>query len=142
MEVEGTSNTNRASDLNMGTVIYDGECKFCIQEVGKIQRMQGADTLEFLPRQHESSEQRFPALSGVSLEEGMVFIDAQQKLHFGAEAFYFIAKAVRPLRMKIYEKLYPLPIFKQCFHLGYRVIAANRKRLGKTCHDGVCKLPQ
>jgi predicted DCC family thiol-disulfide oxidoreductase YuxK len=124
----------------MNTVIYDGECNFCIDKVQKFQHEDRNHTMEFIPRQDPSVEQRFPEIVGVPLDDGIVFVDAQHKLHLAADGIYRIAQNLSCPMWRLYAAVYPLPVVKQIMQFGYKIVAANRKRLGKTCAGGVCKL--
>jgi predicted DCC family thiol-disulfide oxidoreductase YuxK len=125
----------------MNTVIFDGECNFCIDKVHWLQRHDPHHELEFIARQDPTTEQRFPALKSLSLEEGIVYIDSTGQFHIAADGIYRIAQHLDLPLMRLYSAMYPLPLFKQAAQLCYRVIAANRKRLGKSCAGGACKLP-
>lgn len=125
----------------MNTVIYDGECNFCIEKVQWFKQHDPHHELEFVPRQDPETERRYPGIKNVPLDEGIVYIDAQEKLHIAADGVFQIAHHLDCPLMRIYSAVYPLPVFKQVAQLCYRVIAANRKRLGKSCVGGACKLP-
>jgi predicted DCC family thiol-disulfide oxidoreductase YuxK len=124
----------------MNTVIYDGDCRFCIDKVQGFQRADINHKLEFIARQDPSTEERFPEIVGVPLDDGIVVIDAQHQLHVAADGIYRIAQELPKLPWRLYVATYPLPLFKQIYQIGYRIIAANRKRLGKTCINNVCSI--
>jgi predicted DCC family thiol-disulfide oxidoreductase YuxK len=125
----------------MNTVIYDGECPFCIDKVQKFQHDDHKHEMEFIPRQDPSVEQRFPEVVGVPLDDGIIFVDAQHNLHVAADGIYRIAQKLPSPKWRLFAAIYPIPVIKQAVQLCYRIIAANRKRLGKTCAGNVCQRP-
>jgi predicted DCC family thiol-disulfide oxidoreductase YuxK len=124
----------------MDTVIYDGECRFCIEKVRAFKNADTEHTLEFIPRQDPDAEKRFPEIIGVPLDDGIIVVDEQRNLHVAADGIYRMAMHFPSLKWRLFSGMYRLPVFKQATQLCYRVIAANRRRLGKTCVDNVCSL--
>lgn len=122
----------------MNTVIYDGECRFCIEKVQSFRHEDFKHNLEFIPRQDPAAELRFPEIIGVPLDDGIIVVDPQHKIHIAADGIYQIAQELPALKWRIFSALYPLPLIKQAVQLCYRIIAANRKRLGKTCENNIC----
>lgn len=125
----------------MNTVIFDGDCNFCIDKVQWFKQHDPHHQLEFIPRQDPQTEERFPAIKDVPLDQGIVYIDSNGGFHIAADGVFRIAQHLDCPLMRIYSAVYPLPGFQQVAKLGYRVIAANRKMLGKSCAGGACKLP-
>lgn len=119
-------------------VVYDGECRFCIARVGEIRKLDTANAMDYMPRQDEQCEQRFPAIRDVDLEDGILFIEADGKISVAADAIYKIFRLLPERRLV--AQLYLVPGIKQMIRLGYRIIAINRRRLGQTCEGGVCMM--
>lgn len=120
------------------TVVYDGECRFCISQVERIKSMDRDNQFDYMPRQAPEFAARFPALKAMDLEEGMRFVDPDGNIFIAADAVYQIARRLPGPRLIAW--LYLIPGLKQIAQLVYRLIAANRKRLGKTCENNVCKV--
>lgn len=120
------------------TIVYDGECHFCIEQVGKIKRMDRERQFDYLPRQSPDLDRRFPALKTMNFEEGMRVVDPEGSIYIGADAVFQIARRLPGTRMIAW--LYHVPVLKQFARRTYKWIAANRKKLGRTCEDNACKL--
>ena len=123
---------------NKPVVVYDGECPFCIEHIENFKRRDTNNQFEFVPRQQPGLEERFPILASADFDTGMRYIGMDGKVEVGADAIYQICR-----RLPVYRNvawLYPLPVFKQITRVVYAWIAANRKRLGKTCDNGTCSV--
>jgi predicted DCC family thiol-disulfide oxidoreductase YuxK len=115
-------------------VVYDGDCAFCRAQVDKMQRRDDADRFEYLPRQREGIEDRFPQLRGGDFDKGMRLIEPGGDVHVGADAVYHIAR-----RMPLWRRfawLYRVPVIHALCRWGYALIARNRKRLARNCESG------
>jgi predicted DCC family thiol-disulfide oxidoreductase YuxK len=132
--------SNSTQSKRSAVVIYDGECRFCIARVGELEKADTERQLEFMPRQAKESEQRFPQIKGIALDEGILLIDNAGQVHVAADAMYQIYKRLPSTRNVAW--LYDVPGLRQVFQLGYRAVAANRRRLGQVCTDDHCKLPK
>lgn len=132
-------NKSNIDSAERETVIYDGECSFCRKRIEEIRKLDKNNALEFLPRQDQSSEERFPQIVGINLDDGILCITHDGKTHVAAEAMYQIGRRLPTTRSWVW--LYNVPLLKQVFQLAYKIIAANRRRLGQVCSDGLCKLP-
>jgi len=128
--IQGISNEKR------DVLVYDGKCHFCVNQIDRIRSMGGDAYFEYLPRQSHEFEQRFPALKSMDFEEGMRYIDSDGAVYIGADAVYQIARRL-PLT-SWFAWAYNLPVCKPLARAIYKWIAANRKRLGKTCEGGAC----
>ena len=123
---------------NKSTIVYDGECRFCIDQVERVKRMDRGGQFEYIPRQSPEVNKRFPALQTINFEEGMRVVDDSGRIFVGADAVHQIARRLPGTRM--FAWLYHLPILKQIARQTYKWVAANRKRLGETCENNACKL--
>src|ERR1700688_608042 len=124
-------------NLQKPIVIYDGECRFCIDQVRRIKQMDMLHQLEYIPRQDPTADLRFPMLRTIDFDKGMRLLTADGNNYAGADAVYQIARrlpATRPIAW-----LYCIPGINQIAKLIYTWIARNRKRLGQTCDDASCK---
>jgi predicted DCC family thiol-disulfide oxidoreductase YuxK len=118
------------------TVIYDGDCAFCRRWIEKMRDSDGQQRLEFIPRQSPESEQRFPQIKDIDLDEGILFVEPGGKVHVAADAMYEIGKRLPGWRFITW--LYRIPGIKQATKVAYSTVAANRKHLG--CNSDYCKL--
>lgn len=119
------------------TIIYDAECEFCNEQIARIKRWDTRHRFQYLPAQSEEVTKRFPVLKEMNLEEGMRVVSEDNQVSVGADAVYEIARNLGPTRP--WAWLYQMPGLKQLARWVYQWIAANRKRLGKTCSQGSCK---
>lgn len=122
------------------TLIYDGECSFCVEQVGRIRAMDKESAVDYVPRQVPDLDERFPVLKEMNFDEGMRFVSGDGLVYVGADAFAELGKRIKPLAW--FTALYKLPVIKQAARVVYRLIAANRKRLGRTCEGGACRVGQ
>jgi predicted DCC family thiol-disulfide oxidoreductase YuxK len=132
--------TQTLHDSSRPTVIYDGDCAFCLQRIAEIKGWDKEQQLTFLPRQAQESEERFPQIAAIKLDDGILFIEDNGRVHVAADAMYQIY-----LHLPVWRRLawlYQVPLIKQLCQVVYALIAANRKRLGRVCHNGSCKLPE
>lgn len=119
-------------------IVYDGECTFCIDQIERIKTMDRDECFEYIPRQVPDLDERFPVLKDMNFEEGMRLIDNEGRVHVGADAVYQIGKRLPGVKLVAWA--YVLPGIKQIVRLGYKWVAANRKRLGRTCENKACRL--
>jgi predicted DCC family thiol-disulfide oxidoreductase YuxK len=119
-------------------VIYDGQCHFCIAQVERLQRLDKNDELEFLPRQDPTADQRFPVLTTIDFNTGLRLVKPNGSVYAGADALYHVAQHLPTYRS--FTWLYHVPGVRPIAHLAYKWVAANRKRLGKTCEDNACEI--
>lgn len=121
------------------TVIYDGECSFCASRIAHIKAMDTDHALRYIARQDPLAEQQFPQIKGIQLDEGILFVAKDGHVAIAMDAMYEIGKLLP--RTRPFAWLYMLPGIKQLARVGYRIIAINRRRLGRTCTDNVCQRP-
>jgi predicted DCC family thiol-disulfide oxidoreductase YuxK len=119
-------------------LIYDGRCGFCRREAARLRRwVEGRVRLESF--RDPGVIERHPGLTPEACEEAMQLIEPDGRIRSGAEAIAHTLRlrpALAPLGW-----LYHVPVLRQCFDLGYRVVARNRFRLpGEDCADGSCRL--
>lgn len=118
-------------------MIYDGECSFCIVQVGRIRRWDRGGLFEYVPRQEPDLERRFPGLAVGDLSKGMGLVDSDGRIHVGADAVYQIARRLPVWRRLVW--IYRLPVAHGVARLVYRWIAANRQSLGRSYEAGRCE---
>lgn len=119
------------------TIVYDGTCSFCVEQVDRIRKMDRFERFGYLSSQDPDLPTRFPFLKEMNLEEGMRLVTKENKVYVGADAVYEIARHLPGPNLIAW--LYLLPGCKQIAQLIYVWIASNRKRLGKTCENELCK---
>jgi predicted DCC family thiol-disulfide oxidoreductase YuxK len=118
-------------------VVYDGDCPFCRKQIESIRRRDVDDVFEYLPRQTEGIESRFPRLAEGDFDAGMRLIHGDDSLSVGADAVYQIARRVRGWKRLAW--LYRVPLLHGLLRAAYGWVARNRQRLPGGCTDESCK---
>jgi predicted DCC family thiol-disulfide oxidoreductase YuxK len=125
-------------------VLYDGHCRFCTVNVGKLLALARRGAIEALSFQEPGVLDRFPGLSYDECMRAMQLITPEGRVFSGFEAAVR-AVATRPL-LGWFAYLYYLPGLRQLCDLAYSWIARNRYRLMKksviagACEEGSCSL--
>ena len=133
-----TATTTSSQRSDEFVVVYDGQCAFCRKQVERIRRRDAQRVFEYLPRQAEGIEQRFPGLADGDLDSGMRLVHPDRSISVGADAVYEIARRVSGWKRLAW--LYRVPVLNSICRAGYAWIAKNRYKLAGKCEDGACKL--
>jgi predicted DCC family thiol-disulfide oxidoreductase YuxK len=118
-------------------VVYDGECPYCRKQVGKMKRHDVDEVFDYVPRQTEDLEQRFPKLAEGDFNTGLRLIETDGTIFVASDAIYHIARRLRGWRN--WTWLYRVPGLKQLLRAIYAWIARNRSKLGP-CTDERCDI--
>ena len=119
-------------------VVYDGECRFCLKHVSRMQRRDPDRIFEYQPRQTVDLEKRFPKLADGDFNTGMRLIHTDGSISVGPDAVYAIARRLNG--WKYLAWLYRVPLVGAICRASYAWIARNRYRFAKKCEDGACDL--
>ena len=119
-------------------VVYDGACSFCLRQVEKMKRRDTTGSFEYVPRQTEGLNQRFPQLAEGDFNVGMRLIHPDRSVSAGADAVYHIARRLRG--WKYLAWVYRVPLLNGLCRVAYAWIAKHRYTLAKKCEDGVCEM--
>jgi len=117
-------------------VIFDGDCRFCLRQVRRLQRWDGGARLAFVSLHDPFVREHYPELTHEQLMKEMYVVDHQGNRLGGAVAFRYLARRLPRLWMLapfLYIP-YSLPIWK----LGYRLVAAHRYRISGRTQDSAC----
>ncbi len=118
-------------------IVYDGECRFCQWSIRRIRKLDRSDQFEYLPRQSDGVEKRFPQLIESDFNTGLRLIVETEDIHVGADAVYEIYRRMPPFHLVTW--LYRLPVLGGFFQWCYSLIARNRHMFGRVeCDTGVC----
>ena len=111
------------------TLIYDGECSFCIRCVEWLKRITKGQ-VEFLPFQ--SSRERFPQILIKDCERSIHWIDLKGNVFEGAGAIFRVLACVpgKTWPLRIYENV---PGFASITECAYQIVSKNRKLFGSIC---------
>jgi predicted DCC family thiol-disulfide oxidoreductase YuxK len=121
-------------------VVYDGECRFCLKQVDRLRGRDEHEAFEFVPRQAEGLDERFPKLAEGDFDTGLRLVRTDGELVVGADAIYQIARQLRGYRRLAW--LYRVPGLRGLLRLAYAWVAKNRYKLAgrNNCDDGSCKI--
>ena len=113
-------------NIARSTLIYDGECDFCVCSVGWLKRII-KDQVECLPFQ--SSLKRFPQIIVENCERSIHWIDVDGNIFEGAEAIFRTLACVpgKTWPLWLYKNIPGFSLVTECV---YKVISKNRKFLG------------
>lgn len=124
--------------LKTPILLYDGHCQFCIGQAQNLKKIAGPRLL-LESFQDAGVLARFP---GVTREECMKEIKLalpDGRILGGAHAVFF-SLSLNPA-LQFLRWIYILPVLKQIFDLGYKIVAAIRYQIqGRNCPDGTCNL--
>ncbi len=130
--------TTQTDSAARPVVVYDGHCPFCLRQVERMRRRDTAGVFEYVPRQAEGLEQRFPKLAEGDFNTGMRLVHTDASISMGADAVYHIAR--RLPGTKYLAWLYRVPGLNWVFRVGYAWVAEHRYKLAKKCEDGACDI--
>jgi predicted DCC family thiol-disulfide oxidoreductase YuxK len=118
-------------------IVYDGECRFCLWSVSRIERLDRQQQFEYLPRQSGEVEERFPFLADADFNTGLRLIVDRENVYVGADSVYQIYRRIPPFHLVVW--LYRVPILYGFLRACYTFIARNRHRFGRVeCSEGTC----
>jgi predicted DCC family thiol-disulfide oxidoreductase YuxK len=118
------------------TLLYDGNCPFCVRGALSLQRRFGATRLELRDFQDPHVIERYLARTPNEMNE-MRLIMHDGSVYAGCEAFAKLFSTFRGLRWIAF--VYWMPGLRQIVDAIYRLGARNRYRLfGRQCETGKC----
>ncbi len=121
------------------TIVYDGQCRFCLRQVDRIRGRDRAGVFDFMPKQTPGLAERFPQLAGEDFNTGLRLVDVDGRVHVGADGVYEIARRLPVWRSAAW--LYRVPGLRQIFRGLYGLVARNRYRLAGRCEEGdACRM--
>ncbi|MFN0152510.1 MAG: thiol-disulfide oxidoreductase DCC family protein [bacterium] len=117
-------------------VIYDGDCRFCVEQAARLERLvQGRVTLESFRDPGVLS--KYETLTRPECEAAIHLVEPGGRVSRGAEA---VARtlALRAVLAPV-AILYRVPMLRALADWGYALVARNRFRLrGRVCTDESC----
>ena len=140
MTVSATTSkdADKTHAIRRPVIVYDGDCPFCRKQIIRIHQRDVSEQFEYLPRQTPGLTNRFPRLTEGDFNTGMRLVMQDGEIHVGADAVYHIARRLPVWRWLAW--LYRIPVLHRLMRRTYGWIAANRRRLARTCEDGACRL--
>ena len=119
-------------------VVYDGACRFCIEQAQRLERLAG-ERVRLASFREPCVFEEHPQLTRAACERALQLVEPDGTVRSGADAVVHVLglrAGLTPLRW-----LYRVPGLRQLFDLGYRLVARNRFRLrGEVCPDDACRL--
>lgn len=121
-------------------VIFDGECKFCRTQVGRLAKLDWWQQLAFLPLQDPRVTERYKGLTREDLMAQMYVIEPGGARHGGADALRYLSRQI-PALWPLAPLLH-LPGTAPVWHWLYHQVAKRRYLFGRvqTCENGVCQV--
>jgi predicted DCC family thiol-disulfide oxidoreductase YuxK len=126
-------------------VLYDGLCKFCTAQTGKLTALARPGAVRLVNFQEPGVLEQFPGLTHEACMQAMHLITPSGRIYRGFEAAVQ-ALATRPLLGRIAYLYYYVPGIRWLCEAIYRQIAAHRYQImGKAiaageCEGGTCAL--
>lgn len=121
-------------------VIFDGDCRFCLSQVRKLERWDGANRLAFVSLHDPFVAKNYPDLTHEQMMEQMYVVGLNDRRYGGAAAFRYLSRKLPRLwpLMPVLHVPFTLPIWQW----GYRQVAKRRYKIagkmGQQCEDGAC----
>jgi predicted DCC family thiol-disulfide oxidoreductase YuxK len=119
-------------------VVYDGACRFCIEQAQRLERLAGK-RVQLASFREPGVLERHPQLTRAACERALQLVLPDGTVRSGADAVVHVLglrAGFAPLRW-----LYRVPGLRQLIDLGYGIVARNRFRLrGEVCADDACRL--
>ncbi|MDP6041358.1 MAG: DUF393 domain-containing protein [Candidatus Latescibacteria bacterium] len=125
--------------MDKPVIVYDGECRFCIWSVGRVEKKDKQDRFDYLPRQTPGIDDHFPELTSSDFNTGMRLMVGKDDIYVGADAVYQIYRRLPPFHLVAW--LYRVPFLHLFFRVGYALIARYRHLSGQVeCDMDACTL--
>ena len=97
-----------------------------------------AGVFDYLPRQTEGLDQRFPKLMEGNFNAGMRLVHVDGSVSAGADAVYQIARQIKGWKQLAW--LYRVPVLHRIFRDAYAWVAKHRYKLAKRCENDICEI--
>ena len=121
------------------TVIYDGQCNFCISQISNLKRLDLWRTLQFVSLHDPLVKSACPDLSFEQLMEEMWVVTPEGSKFGGADALRYLSRKL-PLLWPLAPLLH-IPASRPLWAWMYRKVAQRRYAIaGKNCSEGTCSL--
>lgn len=114
------------------TLVYDGDCRFCVRSVDLVASWDRGGAIELVPFQRAGVRERFPWIAEGAYKEAMQLVGPGHETWSGAAAAERLTALLpggRPLGC-----LFALPFARPLADRLYRLVARNRYRLGCGAH--------
>lgn len=131
--------TNHSAQ-RLHTVIYDGQCGFCRQQIERLARLDIAGRLRFVSLHDPGVAAEFSDLTHDQMMAEMWVVTPDGSRYGGIRAIHRICRALPVLWPA--AAVLGIPGMSSIGGVGYRHVAGRRYTLpGSACSDGVCRLP-
>jgi predicted DCC family thiol-disulfide oxidoreductase YuxK len=127
----------RTTSQDRYTVLYDGDCRFCQVQLGKLMALARPGAIEAVNFQQPGVLVRFPGLTHEACMKAMHLVTLDGRVYRGFEAAVRAVATRRIVGWLAYA--YYVPGLRQLLDAAYRWIAARRYRImGKAIAAGEC----
>ena len=122
-------------------LIFDGNCKFCHQQVQRLKRWDARERLSFVSLHDPYVTEHFPDLTFEQLMEQLYVVDLTGNRYGGAAAIRYLSRKLPRLwwLMPLMHIPFSLPIWQW----GYKQVAKRRYKISRkieSCDDGSCEV--
>lgn len=121
------------------TIVYDGNCRFCANQVEWIRRRDKKGVFAFVSSAAPDLLRSFPQLADHNLNNGLRAILPSGRIAVGADGVYEIALRLPGWRRAAW--LYRVPGLGRLWRRVYAWIAARRYQFAGRCDDVSCPVP-
>ena len=115
--------------MDKPTLLYDGECSFCIRWVARLKCLT-KDRVDYLPSQR--ANEKFTQITAEEYKRSVQLVDLGGNVFEGAEAVFRVLACVPRITWPLWI-YYNIPGFALILEWGYRIISKNRKTFGLVC---------
>lgn len=122
-------------------VIYDGQCRFCTQQIRRLAGWDHRGRLAYLSLHDERVTGVLPDLTHEQLMEQMYVVDPQGHRHAGAAGFRYLSRTL-PVLWPLAPLMY-IPGSLPLWQWAYRQVAKRRYRLAgrvEGCDGDACSV--
>ena len=123
------------------TLFYDADCGFCSASVDWITRQAASSNLDLatIPYQDPSGPAKFPGIDWEHNDRGVQTLDERGVVKRDSSALATCLKAMPAWNWL--GTIMDLPILRLFIHLGYKVVAKNRRHISRWLGMTQCKIP-
>jgi len=125
---------------NADVVIYDGNCRFCSNQVQRLSLLDHDERLSFLSLHDNQTTQKYADFSHDDLMEQMHVVNRTGNVYRGARAFRYLTRRLPSLWLlsPLLHVPFSLPMWQWC----YRHFAKRRYRFGQMgqCDSDSCSM--
>jgi len=118
------------------TLVYDGNCSFCIMWLKRLKRMDPDDVVLLVDSHEPELIERYPQLRSANLDDAMYALDESGSVSEGFDAFRAALSILPPARAWVWT--WWIPGVAPVGRIVYRYVARHRHDYG--CESRACEI--